>query len=254
VKILFLTTEYSSCKLPDCGGLGTFIKVLSEELVTTGNQVLLLGFAKKDITFFDNEIKVIFKKNYFKKYPVLEIIRSIASSLKFTSLEKLLSKKERIYYAKVLKNIANNEKVDIIEAHAFNGLSAMWDNSIPLVVRFHGSRGFWHKYLGKKNEPIKMYFEKEALLNTPNIIAVSKFSSQAINAIYDLNLEPKIIYNGIDINLFSSKYNVDEIPKSIFYVGTLSDAKGLNVLCAIFNKIIEIHPDATLHLIGRGKE
>ena len=51
MKILFFTNEYSHKKLPDCGGVGTFLKVLAEALVKKGHHVYIFGFSRKKIQF-----------------------------------------------------------------------------------------------------------------------------------------------------------------------------------------------------------
>lgn len=253
MKITFFTNEYSHPKLPTIGGLGSFLKTIAHEMDYRNHEVHIVGFHKKKMHFKDGTINVFFFKSYFKKFVVMELIRSLSVSLKMKAFHKMLLNKERKYLASELKRYVKKHTIDIVESHVFNGYSAFWDNSIPLVLRFHGSYCFWYEFLGKKEEPNKIELEKKALLATPYVIAVSKFSAAAINKMYAINLAPKIIYNGIDTTLFSPKER-NEIPKSIFYVGALSDAKGLDVLCAVFNDVIKQHPDATLHIIGKGQQ
>ena len=63
----------------------------------------------------------------------------------------------------------------------------------------------------------------------------------------------KVIYNGIDTKVFSPDSSIETIDQSIFYFGTLSDAKGVNTLAKTFNEVVKLYPKATLHLIGKGK-
>ena len=253
MKILLFTDEYSNPKLPPSGGVGTFLKILAEELSKRGHKVYVYGFLKKNIEFKENDIVFKFEKKFFKKYKFLEIIRSIANSLKLDSLEYWILKKERKYYKEKIVSFSSKNNIQVIESHVFNGYTALWENNLPLVLRFHGSRGFWHKYLGKKEEKIKVDFEKKSLQSSSKIIAVSNFSSNAIREIYNFNGEIEVVYNGIDVNLFKRK-NADKIPQSIFYFGTLSEAKGVDKLCLVFNDLNIKYPDSTLHLIGRGKD
>ncbi len=253
MNIVFLTNEYASADLPG-GGVGTFIKIIAAEISGKGHQVHVLGFSKKDLAFRDGDVQVVFRKSYFKRYPLLEIVRSVAHSLHWHAGMRFLRMREMKYVACVLKKFIAKHNIEIIESHAYNGFAACWDNSTPLVIRFHGSAGFDWKFRRRKKKPLRMYFEKKALLHTPYVIAVSEFSGRSIGEIYNIRLHPKIIYNGIDTAVFSKKADAAVIPESLFYFGTLSQAKGLPELCEVFNRIVPLFPNASLHLLGRGHE
>src|SRR5690606_32930970 len=133
----------------------------------------------------------------------------------------------------------------VIETFTFNGFAAYWDNCIPLINRFHGSFGFWNHYLGFEKNSHKILLEKKSLQVTPYTIANSNFSARFIKEYYNIDVDT-VIPNGIDTNVFCPNNDIEQIPKSIFYVGTLSKAKGVDKLALIFNKIVQQHPDATL--------
>lgn len=251
MKILLFTNEYSHEKLPDCGGVGTFLKVLSEALVEKGHQVYVFGFSRKNIQFSEHNIHFHFIKKYSKVHLLTELLRSIGVKLRNNMLQLYFFKKERKYLANKLKIYAAKNKIDVIESFVFSGYTAYFDNSIPLVLRFHGSRGFWHYYLGQKKEPLKILMEQKALENMSKIVAVSKFSAEAIQNIYSVDTH-KVIYNGIDTKVFSPDPSVETIDQSIFYFGTLSDAKGVDTLAKVFNEVLKLYPKASLHLIGKG--
>jgi len=253
MKILFFTNEYSHQKLPSSGGVGSFIKIIAQELLIQGHEVCVYGFSKKKHEFQDGSVKVKFFKKYAKQFPFSEFLRSLSKSLKIKSSEMFFLKKERQYLANQLKKYALKNNIDIIESFVFGGYTSQWDNTIPLVLRFHGSRGFWHYYLGQKKEAHLIHLEQIALENTPYTIAVSEFSAVAVKDMYNLEVD-KIIYNGIDIEQFSPQDNVDELEQSIFYFGTISKAKGIDILCQVFNDVIKKYPKTTLHLIGRGND
>ena len=252
MKILFFTNEYSHKKLPDCGGVGTFLKVLAEALVKKGHHVYIFGFSRKKIQFSDRNIHFYFIKKYSKRHFLTELIRSVGAKLNSNLLQLFFLKKERKYLAKTLKKHAFKNKIDVIESFVFSGYTAYYDNSIPLVLRFHGSRAFWHYYLGQKKETLKILMEQKALENASKIVAVSEFSAEAIQEMYSIDTH-KVIYNGIDTNVFSPDSSVETIDQSIFYFGTLSDAKGVHTLAKIFNEVVKLHPKASLHIIGKGK-
>ena len=251
MKILFFTNEYSHEKLPDCGGVGTFLKVLAEALVKKGHHVHVFGFSRKKIQFSDHNIHFYFIKKYSKGHFLTELIRSIGAKLKSYPLQLFFLKKERKYLANKLKIYAVKNKIDVIESFVFSGYTAYWDHSIPLVLRFHGSRAFWHYYLGQKKESLKILMEQKALENASKIVAISEFSAEAIQKMYSIDSD-KVIYNGIDTNMFSPDPSIETIDQSIFYFGTLSDAKGVHTLTEIFNEVVKLYPHASLHIIGKG--
>lgn len=253
MKIVFFTNEYAHPKLPSSGGVGSFLKTMAEAMTKLGHEVHVYGFSKKNNDFKDQGITFKFFKKYSKQFPVSEFLRSLSSKLPFKNAELYFLKKERLYLAKQLKDYCKQNHIDIIESFTFNGFTAYWDNSTPLVNRFHGSRGFWHHYLGAKKEEHKIHMEQLALENTTYTVAVSKFSANAVKEIYNVDVD-KVIYNGIDANHFSPNPDIKVIDQSVFYYGTISKAKGVDKLCLIFNDVIIKHPNATLHLIGRGNE
>ncbi|WP_299335779.1 glycosyltransferase family 4 protein [uncultured Psychroserpens sp.] len=251
MKIVFFTNEYAHPKLPSSGGVGSFLKTMAESMSKLGHEVHIYGFSKRAVAFGYDNIKITYIKNYKKQFPFSEFLRSISGKLNLKNAELNFLKKERRYLAKELKNYCKIHDIDIIESFVFNGFTAYWNNSTPLVIRFHGSRGFWHYYLGAKKEEHKIHMEQKALEATPYTVTVSQFSANALKHIYAIDVDT-IIYNGIDANLFAPNPNIKEIEHSIFYFGTISKAKGLDTLCKVFNEVIKAYPDASLHLIGRG--
>ena len=208
MKILFFTNEYSHKKLPDCGGVGTFLKTLAEALTKKGYHVHVFGFSKKKIQFYEGNIHFNFIKKYSKGHFLTELVRSIGAKLNSDALQLFFLKKERKYLANKLKKYALKNKIDVIESFVFSGYTAYFDNSTPLVLRFHGSRGFWHYYLGQKKESLKILMEQKALENASKIVAVSEFSALAIQKMYSIDTH-NVIYNGIDTKVFAPNPSIE---------------------------------------------
>jgi len=253
MRILFFTNEYSHPELPAAGGVGTFFKTISKRLIAEGHDVFIYGFSKKKYKVNDDGIQIEFFKQYFKKFPITDLTRSISTKIKGNKAARYWLKKERQFYAKQLKEFSNENKIDLIQSFTFNGFTAYWDNSIPLITRFHGSLGFWQFYLDHTGSELKIEMEKKALQVTPFTVANSYFSADFIKQFYGVGVDT-VIQNGIDTSVFSPKPNIEVFEKSIFYVGTLSTAKGVDTLARVFNEIIKIEPDATLHLMGKNEK
>lgn len=252
MRILFFTNEYSHPKLPNSGGVGSFLKIVAEALAFKGHEIHVYGFSKKPIEFTDKGIRFMFFKKYSKQFWFKEFIRSISSKLGLKNFDIRFLEGERNFYAKKLKSYCEKHQIQLIESFVFNGFTAKFDNSIPLVLRFHGSRGFWHHYLGGIIDGSKVSMEKRALEVTPYTVANSYFAKAFIKDYYNVDVDT-VIPNGIDIDVFSPKPEIPTKPNSIYYIGTMSEAKGVKDLAIIFNKVVTVNPDATLHLIGRGE-
>lgn len=254
MNILILTREYKHIKLPSCGGTGSFYYTLAHKLKQEGHNVIVFGINKTDFFFNDKGVEIVYNKSLFRKNLIINLIRSITK--KFTFLHKYhnkiheLEKKDiaKMLYAYINKN---NLKIDVIETHDFEGISLMLNNSIPYVIRTHGSYSVLERYFGYKNVEIgRMHCEKLAIAKAQNIICVSNFSKKANQTIFNIK-NPKIIYNGINVDLFKPNSSLKNNDKSIFFIGNLSLDKGIDIVFETFKKIIIDHPDASLHLIGR---
>ena len=252
MRILFFTNEYAHKDLTPAGGVGTFFKIMTSELTKRGHTVFIYGFSKKNFKIEDDEATIIFFKKYFKQYPLAELSRSVSSKLGLKKTSRYFVEKERKYLAKKLRNYAKTQDIDVIQSFTFSGFTAFWQNTIPLVTRFHGSRGFWENYLGDSGNFLKIEMEKKALEATPYTVANSYFSADFIKEYYRVSVDT-VIQNGINTKLFKPNNSVKTIEKSIFYFGTLSKAKGVDRLAQVFNAIVEKHPTATLHLIGKNE-
>lgn len=254
MNILILTREYKHINLPSCGGTGSFYYTLAHKLKQEGHNVIVFGINRTDFFFNDKGVEIVYNKSLFTKNLIINLIRSITK--KFIFLHKYhnkiheLEKKDiaKMLYAYINKN---NLKIDIIETHDFEGISLMLNNSIPYVIRTHGSYNVLEKYFGYKNVEIgRMHCEKLAIAKAQNIICVSNFSKKANQTIFNIK-NPKIIYNGINVDLFKPNSSLKIIDKSIFFIGNLSLDKGIDIVFETFKKIIINNPDASLHLIGR---
>ena len=253
MNILILTREYKHYRLPSCGGTGAFYATLSKELVKKGHTVYVLGIAKTNIEFKDEGVHVKFEKNLFKKNYLFNLIRSISGKIK--CLQQLHFKIHRLE-KKVIANKLydyikyNNLSIDIIETHDFEGISLYLKDSIPYIIRCHGSYSILGNYFGYKVDLGRIQCEKEAFKKAKNIIAISEFSIKANTELFG-NTNYKLIYNGIDTDRFVLNKKSKIIQKSIFYFGNTSIEKGADVLISIFMKILETEPEVSLHYLGK---
>lgn len=253
MNILILTREYKHEMLPTCGGTGTFNATLAKELVKRGHNVYIFGISKTKVEFDDQGVKVKFDKNLFKRNLFIDLARSISG--KITFLQKAhyyiheLEKKEIVKKLHQYIN-KNNLSIDIIETHDFEGVSLYLNDSIPYIIRCHGSYSVLGKYFGYKVDKGRLHCEKEAFKKAKNIISISKFSEKVNHELFGIE-KFKLIYNGIDTSLFKNDAKSDIIPKSIFHFGNTSIEKGADVAINTFIALQKKEPDASLHFLGK---
>ena len=102
--------------------------------------------------------------------------------------------------------------------------------------------------------PMKMRPSKRHLFShvVTNVIVNSEVVKNSISNITQfLKTEPDVVYHGIvpDSLVFSEVNN-----KNIVIVGRLSHEKGVDNAILVLQKVLEVHPDAKLWIIGTGKE
>lgn len=252
-RVLILTREYQCSFNPKVGGTGIFYKNLSLELKKRGIEVNVFLISKKYFEITEDDINIYSIKDVFKANPILELFRSFTG--KFNFLGKLHYKiylfEKKIISKKIQNWIKdNNYNFDIIETHDFDGLALAIPNSMPFVIRCHGSWTILGKYFGyKKVHKGRIFCEKLALEKSKNIITISKYNEKINKDTFRIK-NTKLIYNGIDEKFYKPLQNIEKISKSIFYLGNVSFDKGADTLLKSFSTVRKIYPDATLHFIG----
>ena len=241
MKIAFLTPEYPHPRTGSSGGIGTSIMNISKGLILQGHQVSLLIYGQqKDDFFQENGI------NYY-----------CIKNIKFKGLSRFLTQKkiENLINSLVLEN-----KIDIIEAPDWTGITSFIQPKCPVVIRLNGSDTYFCHLDNRPVKWINKFHEKRALEKANALISVSQFTADLTNIVFRLNKNFTIIPNGINIDLFnntianSSSFNAIEESqneKTILYFGTLIRKKGLLELPLIFNEIVKKDRSVKLILVGK---
>lgn len=231
MHIGFLTPEFPHELTGKSGGLGTSIKNLADALARKGVKISIFVYGQ-------NINKVISDSG---------ISLHIISQRKFQFFSWY-------FYRKFLQKYVNTEislnRIDLIEAPDWTGISAFMNFRCPLVIRMNGSDGYFCYLENRKQKWKNRFLEKKALQNADHLISVSEFTAQTTSKIFDLTKKIKIIPNSIDLNKFKPS---NEIPDSghILYFGTLIRKKGIIELASAFNQLIKMHPESQLYLIGK---
>lgn len=231
MKIAFLTSEYPHERIGHSGGIGTSIQHLALALHALGHEVILLIYGQtEDAQFIDQGLQF-----YKIKNPKLK------------GLSWFLTRKK---IQKLINSLHKTGKIDIVEAPEWTGITSFLNSSCPIIIRLHGSDTYFCHLDKRKVKAVNKYHEKKALKNANGIISVSNYTAELTNTLFGLKLDYTVIHNGINLKLFNPSILISN-NKTILYFGTLIRKKGLLELPHIFNMVNQIHPEATLLLVGK---
>lgn len=232
MHIAFLTPEFPHHKVSHSGGLGTSIKNLTTALVKEGLKITVFVYGQKTQEIItENGITLHLIKNKIYIYWGWFFHR------------KHIQK----YCNKVIKE----EKIELLEAPDWTGITAFMKFSIPLVIRFHGSDTYFC-YLEKRHQKRKnFWFEKLAVNKAKVFIAPTDFAGNVSKELFKIkSKEIKTIHYGLELQNFTNDFPEVFEKGLILYVGTLIRKKGVLELPDIFNKVRKDFPKSKLVLIG----
>jgi glycosyltransferase involved in cell wall biosynthesis len=232
MHIAFLTPEYPHIKTGHSAGIGSSIKNLVQALVKDQHQITVFVYAQKSNEIFNDngaDIHLIKNEDYFfgKWYFYRKHIQN--------------------YINKIIKS----EKIEIIEAPDWTGITAFMHFNIPVIIRLHGSDTYFC-HLEKRKQKIKnFWFEKLALSKAKAFIAPTEYAGKVSEELFKIkDKEIKTIHNGLALNKFE-KYPTSQYEDGlILYFGTIIRKKGVLELTAIMDLVVKKYSKAHLVLIG----
>lgn len=234
MKIAFLASEFPHPSIGIWGGIGTSIFNLSKGLLQMGHKVIVVVYGQdKDECFEENGIAFYKIKN----------VRVPGFSMFLT--QKKIQKK--------LNALIAENKIDIVEAPDWTGITSFIKLKCPLIIKLHGSDTY---FCHLDNRPVKCrnrFYEGLALKNADALLSVSQYTADVTKQLFGLKRDFTVIPNAVDLAQFTidSKKNAAAKANTILYFGTLIRKKGLLELPFIFNELLKLNTDAKLILIGR---
>lgn len=233
MKIAYLTPEYPHKSVDySSGGIGTSIYNLVHGLVKLKQEIIVLVYNQSKDEIIQTKGYKIYKIKNRK-------LKGISWWLTRKKIEKLINK------------LHTENKVDIVEAPDWTGMTSFMKLDCPLVIKLHGSDTYFCRLENRKSKWWNRFHEKKALRSAHGHISVSKFTANKTNEIFGLDIKFEIIPNGVNVDDFYSEPKSKAIPKTILYLGTLIRKKGVLEIPFIFNKLIEKKTNAKLVLVGK---
>ena len=246
--ICFVSKEYAHSSMGKTGGIGVFVANLSKELSIKKINVFVFSFGPKKKQFIDNGVTVIVVCDLSSW---INRILDIWKKFRLPGLSKiklLLLFLNKLFISLKLTLFSIRKKIQIIEFNDYGGDVPFFFGFSKKIIRCHGSSTILNLFFGYGKRSLDVYFEKLLFSRyKKNIIAVSEYSSNITQQVFELKSRPKVIYNGVNVPKTVAK---DEIDQSLFYVGSLMERKGVLLACQVFNQIIEYNSKATFHLLG----
>ena len=232
MHIAFLTPEYPHKKISHAAGIGTSIKNLAVALVKQNCEVTIIIYGQNKSIVFEEE----------------GVIIHLVEDRTYRFAKWFLYRK---YIQNYCNQIIKEQKIDILEAADWTGITAFMNFKIPLVIRFHGSDTYFC-HLEKRKQKLKnFWFEKLALQRAKAFIAPTTFAGELSRKLFGIkNKKIKTIHYGLELEKFENSNPEDYENGLLLYIGTIIRKKGVLELPRIFNEVRQQNPESSLILIG----
>lgn len=233
MRILFICHEYPPKPF---GGIGSFTKLMAEQLAEKGHAVSVIGYGESDVKsiLLENNVEVV------------RLAKPKRASNKFINIFNEF--KNRWKFQKTVQNHALSFQADIIETYEWTGPLISKPKGVKLVVRLHGSNTANNEYMGAKRHPIIAYFEKRAIQQADTIVSVSNHIARITQQSFGIQFPYRTIYNGIDCHVFQAPVIERDLSK-IILVGRMHPYKGFDQLFACLNELFTLNEQVHFEII-----
>ena len=230
MHVAFLTPEYPYPELKGSAGLGTSIKNLAAGLIAKEIQVTVFVYdQQKDVVFNHHGIT----------------IHSIAKR-KFKLGGWYLY---RNFLQRYVNKFITQNRINVLEAPDWTGITAFMSFKCPLIIRLHGSDGYFCNLENRPQKTKNRLFEKLALRRADYILSVSQFCADLTDDIFNLKRDIKVIPNGVDTAAFKPEKDT-EVDFQLLYFGSIIRKKGVLELAKIMNLVFKNELKTRLVLAG----
>ena len=235
---------------PHIGGNEEWNRQVSLELARRGHGVTVLtymmpGHTKDEVLeglvhikrlrpWIIRGIQPYFKRGLIQGYGILDYVRRNLDEIDVMQVSQTYPLLPA-WVAK--KNLSKWKRVPIV---------ATWHDvyGIANSVRYRGWRGF-----------IRGPLERLVLkLPYDAVTAVSESTKRKLVKVGLEEGEVRVVYNGVDLNLFDRVHSEKSVNPRVCYVGRLVPHKRLQDLIAAFSKVGSRYPEAELYIVGDGTE
>jgi len=253
MNILYICDEYPPCQH---GGIGSVTQNLALQMALKGHQVSVCGFYPyyRPALPYENDSGVKVYRHFYGNRLLLKLSRHRYFGTIINIKNKFNS------YTKFIKEIIENNHIDIIEIPDFNEAFRYTgprfikypDFGIPTIIKLHGTFSFFDKLEKGYTRNESIYRKEHYLIQNANmVLAISEFTKRVVKDIFNYSKDIAVIYNGINIT-DSGEYIRDSDSNSVVFAGSLAEKKGILSLIKAWGNVITEIPSAKLLIYGKG--
>jgi glycosyltransferase involved in cell wall biosynthesis len=232
MHVVFLTDEYP-LEGRWHGGVGTFVRLLGQELATRGVRVSVVGFYPTGTNqpVQDDGLHVYALR--WSTWPVLAWVDYY------------------IRYNRCLKEIFKTCPYSVVDAPEGFFAYVRKLPGVTYVLRMHGGHHFFAKYENRPLNTRRAFAERLSFRKADRLVGVSRYVVQSTARQLKVNMaNVPIIANPAPLAHFAPRPVTPE-RGLILFVGTLVEKKGVRQLIMAMPKVLAEFPGARLLLVGR---
>ncbi len=232
MHIGFITPEYPHPQIGNSGGLGTSLRNLVEGL--RQKQIEITVFV------YQHETESVFEENGIRFH--------LIQNKSYGRFGWYFYRKHLMRY---VNKVVKAEKIDLLEAPDWTGITAFMRFKVPLVVRFHGSDTYFCHLDNRPQKWKNRWFERQALRPATAFVAPTHFAGTMSAELLGVNPDRiQVIHYGLDLSQFNNRAPEKFTSYRLLNIGTLIRKKGVFQLMEIFNQLVDKYPETELFLIG----
>lgn len=258
---------------PFCGGQGVYVQYLAQELARLGHKVHVISGPPYPWIGDGVQLHKVDSRIFFG-YPSSQILahvplRELVSPLNFYEFSssrmgvfpEIRAFSFRAYQR--LRQLLRQEPLDVIHDNQCLGYGflLMKGFGIPLVATIHHplsiDRRTWFETPSKLGQKIRMllYYplvmQKIVARNMDRIVTVSQDASFQIQKDFKIPAgRIRVVYNGLDSDVFKPMPHQARVPKRILFVGNVADRK--KGILYLLQAMAGVDPDAHLVIVDGG--
>ncbi len=231
LHVCFLCDEYPP---RPHGGIGSFTRALARALAAAGHAVSVVGIytGMTAATTEDDE--------------GVRVVRLPHSRIRFTGLAVNAWRLRR-----ALASIHRERPIDVIEGPEIAFARLPLRSPSVRIIRMNGGHHFFATTLGGRPLFPRRWLERRSFRRADFLCAVSRYVGETTRGLLGLGARPiEILPNPVETAVFEARGPQAEDPRSILFVGTLCEKKGIRQLVAAMPDIAAAVPGARLDVIG----
>jgi len=232
MHLCFLCAEYPPAPH---GGIGVFTKTLAEALVARGHMVTVVGCYLGTAADTEETVRGV------------RVIR-----LAQTGPRRLSAFTDGLRVRARIGRVHREAPIHVLEGSEMSLVLAPRLAGARRIIRLHGGHAFYASLARRKPKPLRLWMERRSLAKADSLLAVSAFVARVTAEHHPIDVAlVRTVYNGVDTDAFGPRDPGSRDGAVIMFVGTLCEKKGVRALVEAMPLVLQRHPGAVLHLVGR---